>query len=154
MHYAGVDPRGLPERPPDARRDRAGDDGHLDPRQAYTADAVASLDEPSDSPIDAIDYDVGSRSSGTVRRWTSRSSVAAMAGDEVAAFSGDRDGGDRAWSGMTGSIPAYRGRGLAKLAKWEALRRCADAGIAAAFTSKTTRTVRCLPSTTGSAIAG
>lgn len=135
MHYSGVDPRVLPERP-------AGPDGielvtmdQLTPRQAYTADAVATLDEPSDSPIDAIDYDDWVQEVWNSPGLDKSLSVAAMAGDEVAAFSAVETDGDRAWSAMTGSVPAYRGRGLAKLAKWEALRLCAGAGITGAFTS-------------------
>ncbi len=62
-------------------------------------------------------------------------SVAAMAGDEMVAFTVIETAGDRAWSGMTGTIPAYRGRGLAKLVKSVALRRAAAAGITAAYTS-------------------
>jgi GNAT superfamily N-acetyltransferase len=62
-------------------------------------------------------------------------SVAAVAGDEVACFTAIETEGDRAWSGMTGTIPAYRGKGLAKLVKSVALRRCAAAGITGAFTS-------------------
>lgn len=41
---------------------------------------------------------------------------------------------DRAWSDMTGTLPAHRGRGLALLAKQHALRACAAAGIELAFT--------------------
>jgi len=36
---------------------------------------------------------------------------------------------------MTGTIPAHRGRGLAKLVKSVALRRAAQAGVSGAFTS-------------------
>ncbi len=57
MHYAGVDPRVLPEAPPRADGFELVTMDQLDPRQAYTADAVATLDEPSDSPSDAISYD-------------------------------------------------------------------------------------------------
>ncbi|MFC5263915.1 GNAT family N-acetyltransferase [Kribbella qitaiheensis] len=135
MHYSGVDPRVLPERPPAPDGIELVTMDTLDARQAYTADAVATLDEPSDSPADAIDYDDWVREVWESPALDKSLGVAAMAGDEVAAFSAIETDGDRAWSAMTGSIPAYRGRGLAKLAKWEALRRCADAGIVGAFTS-------------------
>jgi RimJ/RimL family protein N-acetyltransferase len=62
-------------------------------------------------------------------------SIAAMAGDEMAAFTIVETDGDRMGSGMTGTIPAYRGRGLAKLVKSVALRRAAAAGITSAYTS-------------------
>ncbi|GAA1599733.1 GNAT family N-acetyltransferase [Kribbella sancticallisti] len=135
MHYAGVDPRELPERPAQAEGIELVTMDQLDPRQAYAADAVASLDEPGDSPTDAVDYDDWLEEIWHAPGLDKALSVAAMAGDEVAAFAAIETDGDRAWSAMTGSIPAYRGRGLAKLAKWEALRRCADAGIVGAFTS-------------------
>lgn len=135
MHFAGADPRVLPEPParPDGFEIVTMD--QLDPRQVYTADAVASLDEPSDSPMDAVDYDVWVEELWNGPGLAKELSVAVMSGDEVAAFSAIERADDRAWSAMTGSIPAYRGRGLAKLAKWEALRRCAAAGITGAFTS-------------------
>jgi len=135
MHYSGVDPRVLPERPPTPEGIELVAMDTLDPRQAYTADAIATLDEPSDSPSDAIDYDDWVREIWESPALDKSLGVAAMAGDEVAAFTAIETDRDRAWSAMTGSIPAYRGRGLAKLVKWEALRRCAEAGIVGAFTS-------------------
>jgi GNAT superfamily N-acetyltransferase len=38
------------------------------------------------------------------------------------------------WSNLTGTIPAYRGRGLAKVVKTAALTRSRDAGFVSAFT--------------------
>jgi len=107
----------------------------VDPRTAYTADTIASLDEPSDSPLDSVDYD-----QWLEEVWNSPSvdrslSVGAMAGEEMAAFTVVETAGDRMWSGMTGTIPAYRGTGLAKLVKSVALRRAAAAGITSAYTS-------------------
>lgn len=135
LHYSGVDPRALPEQPatPDGIRIATLDT--LDPRQVFAADTIASLDEPGDSPLDSVNYD-----NWLEEIWNSPGSdkslsVAAMAGDEVACFTAIERDGDRAWSGMTGTIPAYRGRGLAKLVKSVALRRCAGAGIVGAFTS-------------------
>lgn len=135
MHYSGLDPRVLPEQPavPDGIRIATLDT--LDPRQIFVADTIATLDEPSDSPMDSVDYD-----EWVEEIWNSPSSdkalsVAALAGDEVACFTAVAADGDRAWSDMTGTIPKYRGRGLAKLVKSVALRRCAQAGIVGAFTS-------------------
>ncbi|WP_026163750.1 GNAT family N-acetyltransferase [Kribbella catacumbae] len=135
LHYSGVDPRVLPEQPatPDGIRIATLDT--VEPRQVFVADTVASLDEPGDSPLDSVDYD-----DWIAEIWNSPGSdkslsVAAMAGDEVACFTAIERDGDRAWSGMTGTVPAYRGRGLAKLVKSVALRRCAEAGIVGAFTS-------------------
>jgi GNAT superfamily N-acetyltransferase len=135
MHYAGLDPRVLPDQPP------APDDillvamKELTPRQAFTADSTATLDEPSDMPLDAIDYDDWVRDVWESPALDLDLSVAAMAGDEVACFTAIETDGDRAWSAMTGTLPAHRGRGLAKLVKSVALRRAADAGVTGAFTS-------------------
>lgn len=135
MHYSGLDPRVLPEQPPTPDDLRLVTMDQVDPRQAFTADTIATLDEPSDSPLDSVDYD-----DWLMEVWQAPSldkslSVAAMAGDEIVSFSGLETDGDRAWSSMTGTIPGYRGRGLAKVVKSAALRRAAAAGITGAFTS-------------------
>jgi GNAT superfamily N-acetyltransferase len=135
MHYSGVDPRVLPQQPPVPDGIRIATLDTLEPRQVFVADTTATLDEPSDSPMDSVDYDEWVK-----EIWESPSSdktlsVAALAGDEVACFTVVAADGDRAWSDMTGTIPQYRGRGLAKLVKSVALRRCARAGIVGAFTS-------------------
>jgi GNAT superfamily N-acetyltransferase len=135
LHYSGVELRSLPEQPatPDGIELVALD--QVDARQAYTADSIASLDEPSDSPIDSIDYDHWLEEVWNGPALDKSLSIAAMAGGEMVAFTAVETDADRAWSGMTGTIPGYRGRGLAKLVKSVALRRAAAAGITAAYTS-------------------
>jgi len=135
MHYSGVDLGKLPEQPPTPERIELVALEQVEPRQAYTADTIASLDEPGDSPVDSIGYDEWLEEIWNGPAVDKSLSVAAMAGDEMAAFTVVEVAGDRAWSGMTGTIPAYRGRGLAKLVKSVALRRAAAAGITAAYTS-------------------
>lgn len=135
MHYAGVDLSVLPDQPPTPDGIELLTMGQVDPRQAYTADSVASLDEPGDSPLDSISYDDWLEEVWHGPGLDKSLSVAAMAGDEMVCFTVVETDGDRAWSGMTGTIPAYRGRGLAKLVKAVALRRCAAAGITSAYTS-------------------
>ncbi|MEV0284548.1 GNAT family N-acetyltransferase [Kribbella sp. NPDC050820] len=135
MHYSRVDPRVLPEQPPTPDGIELVSMDQLDPRRAYVADSVATLDEPSDSPLDSIDYDRWLEEIWNGPALDKALSVAAVAGDEVACFTAVETDSDRAWSGMTGTIPPYRGRGLAKLVKSVALRRCAAAGITAAYTS-------------------
>ena len=135
MHFSGVDVRTLPEQPatPDGIELVTFD--QVEPRQAYTADSIASLDEPSDSPLDSISYghwlDEVWQAPGLDRSL----SVAAMARDEMVSFTVIETADDRAWSGMTGTILSYRGRGLAKLVKSVALRSAAAAGVTAAYTS-------------------
>ncbi|MDX6249755.1 MAG: hypothetical protein QOF10_3115 [Kribbellaceae bacterium] len=135
MHYSGLDPRVLPDQPATPEGIELVTLDQLEPRQLYVADSVASLDEPSDSPLDAMDYDEWLQKIWNAPGPDRSLGVAGMAGDEVACFTAIETDGDRAWSGMTGTIPAYRGRGLAKLVKSVALRRCAEAGITGAFTS-------------------
>ncbi|MET9274906.1 GNAT family N-acetyltransferase [Kribbella sp. NPDC003557] len=136
MHFAGVDLTApLPEQPETPAGIELVSLDDVEPRTVHTADAIASLDEPSDSPVDSIDYD-----QWLEEVWNSPSvdrslSVGAMAGDEMAAFTVVERAGDRMWSGMTGTVPAYRGAGLAKLVKSAALRRAAAAGITSAYTS-------------------
>jgi GNAT superfamily N-acetyltransferase len=136
MHFAGLDLTSpLPEQPGTPEGIELVTLDEVEPRTAYTADTIASLDEPSDSPLDSVDYD-----QWLEEVWNSPSvdrslSVAAMAGDEMAAFTVVETAGDRMWSGMTGTIPAYRGMGLAKLVKSAALRRAVAAGITSAYTS-------------------
>jgi GNAT superfamily N-acetyltransferase len=59
---------------------------------------------------------------------------AVLVDGELAAYTlvGAAEG--RAWSDMTGTLPAHRGRGLALLVKQHALRACAGAGIELALT--------------------
>ncbi|TDD28486.1 GNAT family N-acetyltransferase [Kribbella turkmenica] len=135
MHYAGLDLSTLPDQPPTPDGIELVTMDELDPRQAYAADSIASLDEPGDSPLDAIAYGVWLEQVWNAPGLDKVLGVAAVAGDEVACFTAIETDGDRAWSGMTGTIPAYRGRGLAKLVKSVALRRCAAAGITSAYTS-------------------
>ncbi|MGW7687247.1 GNAT family N-acetyltransferase [Kribbella sp. NPDC054772] len=135
MHFSGVDLTSLPELPdtPDGIELVAFDTA--DPHALYTADTIASLDEPGDSTMDAVTYD-----DWLAEIWDSPGmdkslSVAAMVGAEVVAFTVVETDADRMWSGMTGTIPQYRGKRLAKLVKSVALRRAAAAGITAAYTS-------------------
>lgn len=135
MHFSGVDVRSLPPQPetPDGIELVTFDE--VEPRQAFTADSIASLDEPTDSPLDSVSYE-----DWFEQHWQGPSvdkslSIAAMVGDEMVCFTVLEVDGDRAWSAMTGTIPSYRGRGLAKLVKSVALRRAAAAGIVAAYTS-------------------
>ncbi|MGA9746916.1 MAG: GNAT family N-acetyltransferase [Nocardioides sp.] len=55
--------------------------------------------------------------------------AAVTADGTVAAYAQITAADDRAWNAMTGTLPAYRGRGLATLVKAHALAACAAAGI-------------------------
>jgi GNAT superfamily N-acetyltransferase len=58
---------------------------------------------------------------------------AVLADGEFASFTMLGVAGDRAWSDMTGTLPGYRGRGYARLAKQHALVAAAAAGVAKAM---------------------
>ncbi|MEV0271886.1 GNAT family N-acetyltransferase [Hamadaea sp. NPDC050747] len=107
------------------------------PEALYSVDAATVVDEPGDTAMDAVPYE-----DWYAEIWQNPSadldaSVVVLAGDVPAAYTlveVDREGG-RMWSGGTGTLRTHRGRGLAKLAKSEAVRRAAAAGVTAAYTS-------------------
>ncbi len=135
MHYSGVELTSLPDQPETPEGIELVAFDSVDPHAAYIADTVASLDEPTDMPMDSIEYDRWVEEIWNNPAMDKALSVAAMAGDEMAAFTVVETDRDRMWSGMTGTVPGYRGRGLAKVVKSVALRRAAAAGITSAYTS-------------------
>lgn len=60
-------------------------------------------------------------------------SFAAVTADGPAAFTLTGSAGDRAWSNMTGTLPAHRGRGLALTLKQHSLRAVARQGVTRAI---------------------
>lgn len=99
----------------------------------YVADTLATADEPTAVPSEPLSLE-----SWRYEIWNSVSldrdaSAAAITADgEVVSFSLVARDGDRVWSDMTGTLPAYRGRGLARTVKIVALRR---SGARVAYTS-------------------
>lgn len=134
IHFAGLELRSPPvlEPPPGLRLVALAE---LDPRQVYAADVIANRDKPADSPTDAIAFDEWLRSFWHGPSPDLELSVAVVAGDEVVCFTAVDTDGERIWSTMTGTIPAYRGQGLAKIVKAAALRRAVDAGATVAYTA-------------------
>ncbi|MEU3655819.1 GNAT family N-acetyltransferase [Streptomyces sp. NPDC032161] len=138
-HFLRLDLAGgaLPQRPavPAGVELRTGADFADDPRPLFEADAETTADEPSDTPAELSDYEHWLRQ--TWRHPTldhALTSVVTVDG-EVAAFTAARtDGRTRYMSGMTGTRRAYRGRGLAKLAKHDSLSRARAAGYTDAYT--------------------
>ena len=141
MHYVSLDLSQLPDVPPTPDGFRLVTASEAGPELMHAADAAATLDEPSDAPADAIGYDDWFHEvwNGPTLRWDL--SVAAIADGTVASFTAVEASGDHAWSGMTGTLREYRGRGLAKLVKAAALHKAADAGIRIASTSMDRRNV-------------
>ncbi|MCG5441255.1 GNAT family N-acetyltransferase [Micromonospora sp. NIE79] len=107
----------------------------LAPRRLYAADVAAALDEPGDVPVDSISYESWLYDVWDNLGLDKETSTAVEVDGEVAAFSLVKRDGDLMWSDFTGSLPAYRGRGLARLAKTVALHRAAANGVRVAYTS-------------------
>ncbi|MEU1668216.1 GNAT family N-acetyltransferase [Streptomyces sparsogenes] len=106
-----------------------------DPRPLYEADVECTEDEPGDVAFVGPPY-----AEWLALTWEhpaldrELTSVAVVDG-AVAAFSvAHTDGRGRYWSGMTGTLRAFRNRGLAKLAKNDSLHRARAAGCTEAFT--------------------
>jgi GNAT superfamily N-acetyltransferase len=106
-----------------------------DRRPLYEADLEATADEPGDVRHGFVPYDDWLRLNWDRPDIDHRLSSVVLADGEVASYSvAQTDGRERYWSGMTGTRRAYRGRGLARLAKLDSLRRSRDAGRTRAFT--------------------
>ncbi|MFF4878327.1 GNAT family N-acetyltransferase [Micromonospora sp. NPDC000668] len=107
----------------------------LDPHRLYVANVAAGADEPSDVPIDAVSYESWQYDVWENLGLDKAASTAVEVDGEIAAFSLVKRDGDRMWSDYTGTVPAYRGRGLARLVKTAALHRAAAGGVRVAYTS-------------------
>jgi len=109
----------------------------LGPEAAYQVDSASMLDEPSDMPLDKVEYDEWLREAWGDPNQCLDLGVAVLVDGVPAACSfveGDRASG-RMHSGGTGTLREFRGRGLAKIAKSVALRRARDAGFTEAYTA-------------------
>lgn len=114
----------------------------VDPHAVWTASAAVAAGDPSGlSGIPAYDeWQATEWDSPDLRRDLSIALVTTDGVDagagEVVSFVTTTADPDRGviWSNLTGTVPAYRGRGLAKVVKSAALRRARDAGFTSAFT--------------------
>lgn len=107
------------------------------PGPVYVVDAESVQDEPGEYVNDKVGYDDWRRDSWESPNVRADCSVLVSVDGEPAActwIEADPDTG-RVWSGGTGTRRAFRGRGLAKLAKSVALRRARDAGLTHAYAS-------------------
>ncbi|WP_432036231.1 GNAT family N-acetyltransferase [Streptomyces cucumeris] len=106
-----------------------------DPRPLYEADAECTEDEPGDVAAGRLPYDQWIALVWEHPALDRELTTVAVVDGAVAAYSvAHTDGQGRYWSGMTGTPRAFRGRGLAKLAKHDALHRARAAGCREAFT--------------------
>ncbi|MFE5545707.1 GNAT family N-acetyltransferase [Streptomyces sp. NPDC056534] len=115
------------------------EDFAADPRPLFELDALTSADEPGDVGVELDDF---AHWRATV--WEhplfdrALTTVAVVDGVPAAFSAAQTDGLGRYNSGMTGTAPAFRGRGLAKLAKNTSLHRARAAGCTEAFTGNDT----------------
>ncbi|MEV3930895.1 MULTISPECIES: GNAT family N-acetyltransferase [unclassified Streptomyces] len=106
-----------------------------DPRPLFEADAETTADEPSDSPVEFSDYENWLATTWRRPGFDRALTTVVTVDGQVAAFSAaETDGLTRYWSAMTGTLRAFRGRGLAKIAKNNSLHRARAAGYTDAFT--------------------
>ncbi|MFE0461497.1 GNAT family N-acetyltransferase [Kitasatospora sp. NPDC058965] len=123
----------LPPVPPGVELRTAAD--YLDdPRPVYRLDRAAGLDEPGELPTDDLGYSDWFESVWQLPDQRHELTVVAVADGRPVAFSAVRAAGTRYWSAFTGTLPEYRGRGLAKLVKAASLHRARAAGLTEAFT--------------------
>ncbi|MFE5910164.1 GNAT family N-acetyltransferase [Streptomyces wedmorensis] len=115
------------------------EDFAADPRPLFELDAVTTADEPGDVGMEMDDY-----AHWRATTWEhplldrALTTVAVVDGVPAAFSAAQTDGLGRYCSGMTGTSPAFRGRGLAKLAKNASLHRARAAGCTDAFTGNDT----------------
>ncbi|UQX00462.1 GNAT family N-acetyltransferase [Streptomyces sp. RerS4] len=110
-----------------------------DPRPLFEADAEVSADEPGDVPVELDDYEDWLAGVWRDPTLDHELTTVVLVDGAVAAFSAARtDGATRYGSAMTGTLRAFRGRGLAKLAKTDSLHRARAAGYMRAFTGNDT----------------
>ena len=126
---SGVDPRTIEPRsaPPGVElRPLAA----LDPRKVYELDAEAMRDVPGEVAMDDVSFEQWLEDYWRHPDMDPEASVAAVIDDRPVSFSHLRvASGGRAVTDMTGTLRAYRGRGLALLAKRATLVNAAEGGV-------------------------
>ncbi|MFG2956853.1 GNAT family N-acetyltransferase [Streptomyces sp. NPDC048291] len=124
-----------PRTPPPGVELRSGADFAADPRPLFDLDAETTLDEPSDIDTEFADYEAWLDGTWRHPLFSRELTSVVLVDGRPAAFSAARtDNGTRYGTVMTGTARAFRGRGLAKLAKNDSLHRARAAGFTRAFT--------------------
>ncbi|MGW0914351.1 GNAT family N-acetyltransferase [Streptomyces sp. NPDC002784] len=126
--------------PPPGVELRPASDFAGDPRPVYALDAETTADEPSEAgAAELTDYESWLEETWHHPLTSLELTTIALVDSVPAAFTAARtDGGTRYHTGMTGTARAFRGRGLAKLAKNDSLHRARAAGYTEAFTGNDT----------------
>jgi GNAT superfamily N-acetyltransferase len=106
------------------------------PEQTFAVDAESVLDEPGDESIDAVEYDQWLRdywAHPDLDFGVGSGAVVDGRAVAIAMILVDLES-RRAFNAYTGTLRAYRGRGLARLAKLGAMRRLAQLGVTMVLT--------------------
>ncbi|MBG0856464.1 GNAT family N-acetyltransferase [Streptomyces spinoverrucosus] len=128
--------RALPplQDPPPGVELRTAADYADDPRPMFELDAETTSDEPSDIDTEFTDYEAWIEETWKHPLLDLGLTSVAVVDGRPAAFSIAYTDGTRYSTAMTGTARAFRGRGLAKLAKNASLHRARAAGYTEAFT--------------------
>ncbi|MCD7441805.1 GNAT family N-acetyltransferase [Streptomyces lincolnensis] len=138
LDLAGGELPALQDPPPGVEL-RTGADFADDPRPFFELDSETMSDEPSDIAYEFTDYEAWLQETWNHPLFSAELTTIALVDGRPAAFSAARtDGGTRYGTVMTGTARAFRGRGLAKLAKNDSLHRARAAGLTEAFTGNDT----------------
>ncbi|MGW4277165.1 N-acetyltransferase family protein [Streptomyces seoulensis] len=128
----------LQDPPPGVELRRASDFA-ADPRPLFALDAETTADEPGDVPVELTDYETWLAQNWRHPLLDAELTTVAVVDGRPAAFTVARtDGRGRYLTAMTGTARAYRGLGLAKLAKNDSLHRARAAGCTEALTGNDT----------------
>lgn len=135
MSHAKADLAGVPEQAPVPDGLRLVDYDEVDPHKLWTATAAVAGGDPS-GLSNAPAYEEWMATDWNHPDLRRDLSIALVDGDHVVSFVTTTADPQRKviWSNLTGTIPSYRGRGLAKIVKSAALARSRDAGFTHAFT--------------------
>ncbi len=109
-----------------------------DPRPLFELDAEVVRDEPSDIDVEFTDYEAWLEETWRHPLLNLGLTTVAVVDGRPAAFSVAYTDGTRYGTAMTGTARAFRGQGLAKLAKNDSLHRARAAGYTEAFTGNDT----------------
>ncbi|QNE21501.1 GNAT family N-acetyltransferase [Kribbella qitaiheensis] len=134
LHYARTDPRLVPDPPAAPAGVELTNLAALDLESVYAAFVATAADVPGDQDFGQIPLEVFEREVWKSAGLNRELSTAAVADGKVVCFTTVLTTGDRLWTDMTGTLSAYRGRGLAKVVKTIGLRAAAAAGITSAYT--------------------
>jgi predicted N-acetyltransferase YhbS len=105
--------------------------------EVFSVDVESIQDEPGDTPADAVAFDEWYDEVWINPAVDHHASTLVYADGKPAAYTIVETDHEthRMWSGGTGSLRAFRGRGLAKIAKSVAVRQAAERGITDAYTT-------------------